>query len=204
MDGERVYFDHGGQAGGAQTPSELAARNFYELRQLRVALDVHSIDAERVVEVGCGYGRLTPWLAEFTGASTAIGVDHDERSIELARTQYPSQRFDWRQGGAENIVEHVPENSVDVALTWTVLQHLSPSLMERTAGGIGRILSDGGWLIMAEETAEDEADHVWGRAPSEYEKYFSDLELVATEDRQLEPTFGEYSEGGKIMLLKKR
>jgi SAM-dependent methyltransferase len=199
-----VYFDHGGQAGGARTPAELAARNFQELTQLRSLLKAHSIDAETVVELGCGYGRLLPWLSEFTGATTAVGIDHDERSIALARTQYPGPRFDWRVGGAEDVDESVAEGTVDVVLTWTVLQHLPPPLMERTADGIERILADGGYLIAAEETAEDDADHVWGRTPAEYQEYFPACELVDTEGRELEPTFGDYSEGGDVMMFEKK
>ena len=120
-------------------------------------VEEHSIKASTFVEVGCGFGRLTPWVAEFSGANEAVGVDHNEQSINLAQRQYPSSKFTWHQCGAESIDERIEENSVDLVLSWTVLQHLSPSLIAKASTAIQNILSDDGWLVATEETGDDPA-----------------------------------------------
>lgn len=203
MEGESVYFHHGGQAGGADTPVELSARNFYELSQLKEVCERQSITGETVLELGCGYGRITPWLGEFTGASRIIGIDHNDQSIELAETQYPKEKYNWYSGKAENITRFVDKNSIDVILTWTVLQHLSPDVVSATATGIQNALSKEGFLILAEETEQDNANHVWSRQPIEYDDLFNDLTRVTQEERRLEPTYEEYSSGGQVILYKK-
>jgi SAM-dependent methyltransferase len=200
--GERVYFNHGGQAGGAETPAELSARNFYELTQLKQVCKSEVITGEKVLEVGCGYGRVTPWFGKFTDASQVIGIDHNERSIRLAKREYPADRYSWLVGGAENADESFGAGSIDVVLTWTVLQHLSPKLATKTATSIQRILDQNGYLIIVEETESDDADHVWGRSPSEYDALFGGLDRIVTEKRSLEPTYGGYSEGGHLMVYK--
>ena len=87
-------------------------------------------------------------------------------------------------------------------LTWTVLQHLSPPRAESTSAAIESVVAPGGWVVICEQTNEDPADHVWGRDPGEYEALLSGLELVATADRELEPSYGPYDGTDEVMVFR--
>jgi ubiquinone/menaquinone biosynthesis C-methylase UbiE len=52
-----------------------------------------------VVEVGCGTGRITLPLAGMTRARV-VGVDSEERMLEVGRAKDASGRVDWRRGSA--------------------------------------------------------------------------------------------------------
>lgn len=136
-------------------------------------------------------------------ARQATGIDHDSNSIELARTEYSQEEFTWLNLGVEETNREFGSNSFDVVLSWTVLQHLAPPLVERASDAIQDVLSPEGYLIAAEETTEDSADHVWGRSKEEYAELFDNLELVFDEKRHLEPTYGNYSAGGEILVFRK-
>lgn len=203
MQDGRVFFNHGGQAGGARNPSEQAARNFYELRTLHEIVHDLRISADIAVELGCGYGRLTPWLSVLTGAEHIIGIDHNNNSIAKAEQQYPSDIFKWHTSGIAELTDICGQESSDIILSWTVLQHVPSDIIDRSANEIMNTLDQGGYLILTEETEDDPADHVWGRGIGEYEDLFDALDLVETRDRELEPTYGNYSEGGVVMVFEK-
>ncbi|HEY4159587.1 MAG TPA: methyltransferase domain-containing protein, partial [Polyangiaceae bacterium] len=51
-------------------------------------------EGARVLDVGCGTGRLTHWLAERVGTNGAvIGIDPLEERIQLARSHGGAARF---------------------------------------------------------------------------------------------------------------
>lgn len=74
----------------------------------------------RVLEVGCGEGRLTRRYA--AAASSVLGIDPDEGRIALARAELPPQladRVGFRVLGATELDE--PPGSFDVAfLAWSL------------------------------------------------------------------------------------
>ena len=55
-----------------------------EINQLRKLVDFTS---KRVVEIGCGEGRLTWQYAKWTNSVTAIDLDHD--SLRVAKVDRP-------------------------------------------------------------------------------------------------------------------
>ncbi len=75
---------------------------------------------KRVLEVGCGEGRLT-WVLARLGASM-LGIDPDEESIETARATTPAElaeRVEFRVASAEQL--DVPPARFDIAfLSWSL------------------------------------------------------------------------------------
>ena len=75
-----VTFEDGGFAGGSPTRPELSARIYYEVSQIRESLGERQFD--RSLEVGCGYGRLSGWIAEY--AEDAVAIEPNTDALEQA------------------------------------------------------------------------------------------------------------------------
>jgi ubiquinone/menaquinone biosynthesis C-methylase UbiE len=88
-----------------------------ELRALGALVD---FSGKRVLEIGCGDGRLTQLYADEAGE--VLGIDPDEESIEDARTALPDQladRVEFRVAEAESM--DVPRQRFDIAfLSWSL------------------------------------------------------------------------------------
>ena len=72
--------------------------------EIRALKGVTNWRGKRVLEVGCGDGRLTLRLAKFNPAKI-IALDPDPKSIRSARKNLPQKykdRIDYRVGNAEH------------------------------------------------------------------------------------------------------
>ena len=102
----------------------------------------------RAADVGCGFGRLTPFLFEL-GYRDVRGIDPDPRLLEHARTHNPGPHY--QEGGLPDLP--LEEGSVDLLLFHNLLRVLK--LMDQTerVAGCGRFLAAGGRLAVV--------DNVW-------------------------------------------
>lgn len=191
--GEYITFRHGGFAGGTSDRPEFSARNYYEITQLRSLLEEYDVSATRSAEVGCGYGRLSPWIADFS--TQHYGIDPNETQIEKARTLYPDCR--WVESTAQDLP--FDDGHFDLVVTWTVLQHIPPESIRKAIRQIERVSADRGRVILCEETEGEAGVNTWPRSTAEYSDLFASFSLVETRDRDLEPTFPDH--GGEIMVF---
>ena len=76
----------------ASSPALLLARHNFETARIMALLSDRQ--AEASLEVGCGYGRLTPTFARFSRRHTAIDINPD--ALAQARATYPT--YDFRPG----------------------------------------------------------------------------------------------------------
>ena len=85
--------------------------------------DLHKI---RVLDVGCGIGIKTRFLAEFTGnPSNVYGVEYSKKRLEYCKKLNSSINYEWG-----NIIEEIPKgggggNMFDGIISFTVLSHFS-------------------------------------------------------------------------------
>ena len=100
---------------------------------------------DRVLDFGCGAGRLTQALAEHAGE--VVGVDVSAPMLETAR------RLD--RGGRCTLVLNetadlraFPDDSVDLVVTERVLQHLPPRVVEGYLAEFLRVLRPGGLALV--------------------------------------------------------
>ena len=88
--------------------------------EARVLAELADFDAKRVLEIGCGDGRLTWLYAE--QAKEVLGVDSDEEAIRDARAALPDRladRVEFRVADAEAL--DVPRQRFDIAfLSWSL------------------------------------------------------------------------------------
>ena len=114
-----------------------------DLDGLLDALGMEVSPGERVVEIGCGIGRLTRPLAE--RAASVVAVDVSARMLELARRLNPDlANVDWLLGDGASLAG-IPAASADVCFSYVVFQHIpDPHVTLGYVREIGRVLRPGG------------------------------------------------------------
>jgi len=105
-----------------------------------------------ILDLGCGYGVVTHWLASFTDSRSFLGVDFDEAKIRVARRTLPGHA-----GGGPARVRFELENllewdypSSDVVLLLDVLHYWTPDKQQLILRKACRCLRPGGLLILRE------------------------------------------------------
>lgn len=105
-----------------------------------------------VADVGCGPGRLTPYLAEL--GLDAFGIDLSPEMIRLAKAAHPDLRYEV--GTMEALA--LPDGALGGLMAWYSIIHLPPERVPGTLAEFARVLRPGGRLLMAFQPAEDGLD----------------------------------------------
>jgi SAM-dependent methyltransferase len=160
-------------AGFVSAPSAeaLLARHNHEVSLIRKVL--RNVNVERSLEVGCGFGRLSPWFGEH--ARTVVAIDLNEAALKSAVSSYEEISFIRAVGDKLPF----PDGSFGLVSTWTVLQHVRPERIVTTANELLRTLSPGGHLLLCEETRHTDrvTRHTWHRPLAFYATLFESLSL---------------------------
>jgi len=108
-----------------------------------------------VVDVGCGPGHLTAFLAD-TGAQVS-GVDLSPGMIAVARREYPD--LDFSVGNLTQLLKPRTAAGWGGVLAWYSLVHLAASELAPALGALARTLVPDGVLALAVHVG-DEVRHV--------------------------------------------
>ena len=108
-----------------------------------------------VVDVGCGPGHLTAFLAD-TGAQVS-GVDLSPGMIAVARREYPD--LDFSVGNLTQLLKPRTAAGWGGVLAWYSLVHLAASELAPALGALARTLVSDGVLALAVHVG-DEVRHV--------------------------------------------
>lgn len=101
---------------------------------------------KRVLDIACGEGYGSAWLAQT--AAQVVGVDVDPRAVEHARERYPRGNLSFRVGGVDAIP--VDENhSLDFIVCFETIEHVAASLQEAFMREAKRLLAPGGSLLIS-------------------------------------------------------
>jgi SAM-dependent methyltransferase len=107
----------------------------------------------RVLDVGCGAGYALVHLAERFPRITAVGVDNEPYSIELADRLIAerglSGRCEARRVGAERLAE---DGAYDVATSFLVIHEIDPKDKAAAFAAVARALKPGGSFVIFDET----------------------------------------------------
>lgn len=106
---------------------------------------------KRVLEVGCGNGRVTSMLVDRVGS--IVGLDPDQNTIAQARDSLPG--IDFRVGSGQAL--DFPDQSFDLVLFTLSLHHQDslPALEEAA-----RALKAKGWLLVIEPALDGEVQQL--------------------------------------------
>ncbi|GAA4365335.1 DUF480 domain-containing protein [Nocardioides caricicola] len=102
-------------------------------------------DGGPVVEVGCGPGHVTAYLAD-RGAD-AFGIDLSPQMVEEARRRFPDGAY--QVGDLRKLMRPTTADGWAAVLAWYSLIHLAPSEMPEAVAVLSRPLASGGWLVLA-------------------------------------------------------
>jgi SAM-dependent methyltransferase len=104
-----------------------------------------SLSECRVLDVGCGTGRLLGWFRERgVPPENLFGIDLVPERIKIARETYPA--FTFAEGNAEQLA--FPDNWFDLVLVFTLFSSILDGAMARNvARNIGRVLTKRGVVV---------------------------------------------------------
>lgn len=100
---------------------------WWQERAIRKALPK---DAETVLEIGCGFGRITKILTENPGIKKIVAIDISEDQINEARANVRDRRVQFR---AMSALDLDYEKEFDLVIASEVLLHFSPDRIELLA-----------------------------------------------------------------------
>ena len=181
----------------ADSPALLLARHNYEVACVRSLLRGKEIG--RSLEVGCGYGRLTPTFAEMSAEH--IAVDINSNALANARRAYPDCNF--RTASATELP--FSDSDFDLVTTWTVLQHIPPDRIGVACDELRRVLAPGGTLLICEETrhadqAPTRRPHTWHRRSEDYQQLLAPLQLIYSSDIEGISRLPDMESPGTVMV----
>jgi SAM-dependent methyltransferase len=145
------------------------------------------------VDVGCGYGRLTPVLTEL--APRVIGCEREASLLALARPLQPNVTF-IETATLQQLP--VDTGAADFVMAFTVLQHMNDAAAIAVIAEIRRIVRMGGFVLLCEETDTsleagdaERADlgYTRGRSVEWYAAQMSGFRLQTTSVREIEPGY---------------
>ena len=183
-------------------------RNYLEQAAVRRYLQQAALATPilRAYDVGCGFGRLTPVLAETAGEVT--GFEREASLLEIARGLLPALRFEQ-----VSALDRLPvsDGSAQFVLTFTVVQHMPDERAAAVLAELQRVLTRGGHLLLAEETdpsleAGDRSNadlgYTRGRSVTWYRDQLRPFSLLETAPRRIEPGYPR-PDVGSYMLFRK-
>ncbi len=102
-------------------------------------------DGGPVVEVGCGPGHITAYLAD--AGADATGIDLSPGMIEQARSRFPEGTYEV--GDLRRLMRPVTATGWSAVLGWYSLIHLAGSELPDAVAALARPLAADGWLVLA-------------------------------------------------------
>jgi uncharacterized protein len=112
-------------------------------------------DGGPVVEVGCGPGHVTAYLAD--AGADAFGIDLSPGMIEQARARFPDGAYEV--GDLRRLMRPTTATGWSAVLGWYSLIHLAASELPDAVGALTRPLAAGGWLVLGLHVGADVRHH---------------------------------------------
>lgn len=161
-----------------------------EVNQLKKAIGDYR--AHKTLEIGCGYGRLSPWIQEYS--KELFSVEPQLDLIQDAEILNPGVKFYNTQ--VQNMP--FPDDYFDLCVSWTVLQHIPPGKeFIKAINEIKRVCKPNARIILGEETEGSKGKLCWSHPIDEWVYFFSPWKLTFHTERKIEVTFKGHA--GTIM-----
>jgi len=159
-----------GYGWGIDPPPRTLAYQYFNYSLIRQAVGERRF--QRSLELGCGWGARTPWIAEFSDEPHALEPNADV--LKDAREWFPGVKFEHASA------QKMPyaDSYFGLAVTWTVLQHIPQESIAAAAEELQRVLTDDGLLLIFEATGSKRSKPpTFRRTVEEYEALLPSLRL---------------------------
>lgn len=169
----RTSYDAVAEAYADQLVNEVSGLPFERWLLDRVAARA---DGGPVVEVGCGPGHVTAYLAD--AGADATGIDLSPGMIEEARRRFPEGTYEV--GDLRQLMRPATATGWSAVLAWYSLIHLAASELPDAVGSLARPLAAGGWLVLAMHAGAAVRHHdEWFDVPIDLDFVYHEPEDVA-------------------------
>jgi SAM-dependent methyltransferase len=122
-------------------------RQSLEEMELALAAVGDTLEAhERILEFGCGCGRIMRWMEELGGARSLVGTDIDARAVEWASANLPFARFDVNEGLPPT---RYGDGEFDLIVNHSVFTHLDERYQDMWLAELQRIAAPGCVLVLS-------------------------------------------------------
>lgn len=118
---------------------------------LATAVGLLPVDAQDLLDIGSGTGRLTAMCREKLPDTRIVGIDPAPNMVEAARKKFAGDpKVTFGDGVVEDL-SRFGDNSFDVAITSFALHHLELDTYPVAARELFRVLRPGGRFINADQ-----------------------------------------------------
>lgn len=125
---------------------EYGRRSLEDLERALAAIGDRLEAHRRILEFGCGCGRIMRWMQPLAQTSTLVGTDIDTRAIEWARTELTFASFDVNAGLPPT---RYADGEFDLILNHSVFTHLDADYQDHWLAELRRITAPGGVLVLS-------------------------------------------------------
>lgn len=139
----------------------------------------------KALDVGCGVGNYSNWLAE--NGFEVTGIDFSKNAIKIAKEKYHESKLVFVQGDIfdQSLFEG---EKFDFIFDWQVLHHIFPEDRDKYAERIWQLLSKNGVYISV--CFSEESPQFGGKG--KYRKTFFDTELYFSSEDEIKKLFEKY------------
>jgi hypothetical protein len=140
------------------------------------------LDGARVIDIGCGEG----WLTQFVAArsESVIGIDPSTTALARAQAETNASNATYLLASAENLP--LEPSSVDIVVFYNSLHHVPAAVQSRAIEETARVLVQGGVLCIVEPVASGAAYELFKPAEDESAVYASTQKLIQAVANDLE------------------
>jgi SAM-dependent methyltransferase len=125
---------------------ETGKRSFEDFEAALAAVGDSFSKHDRILEFGCGCGRIMRWMEAVAETGKLIGTDIDARAVEWAATNISFARFDVNDGLPPT---RYADGEFDLILNHSVFTHLDANYQDQWLSELQRITAPGGKLVLS-------------------------------------------------------
>jgi SAM-dependent methyltransferase len=115
-----------------------------ESSYLRQSLE--PLHGKRILDFGCGYGRLIRMMYYYTNPSEIFAVDAEEAPLQICRMDGVDANFEKSLNIPNSLA--VTDNSIDIAYSYSVFTHLPRYAAKACLNSVKKSLRQGGLFII--------------------------------------------------------
>jgi SAM-dependent methyltransferase len=125
----------------------------------RLVSDAGSADAARVLDFGCGCGRVLRYVRDWLPAANLHGADIDREAIDWCRAHFDFARFSVNEPRAPM---EFPEGHCDLIYGVSVFTHIDEAMQYFWLAELNRVVRPGGLLVLSVHGAAVYQDELHG------------------------------------------